>query len=75
VLHLAYSLDTELHVAPVGTAHDPHPLDLLERERGDLLLLVPDEPKSPNTAAIGEGEVLEFSKKRWIANHARSALA
>ncbi len=55
--HDTRSLYPELTIIAIGPPHNPHPFDVLLREGGDLLFRVPNETESPDTAAIGEGDV------------------
>jgi hypothetical protein len=56
------SLDTERHRVAIGSSEKANPLDLFEGKGFDVLFLVPDEPKSPDATAIGEGDV--FARRR-----------
>src|SRR5260370_8944798 len=51
MLHLALSLDAQLAIVAISTLDKANSLDLLEREGGDCLFLVPYETKPPDSAA------------------------
>ena len=51
----------ELTIIAIGSPHNPHPLDLRERERLDLLTAVTHESYAPDATAIREREMLPIS--------------
>ena len=58
MLDAAVCLYSKLDVVAVRPPYNPHPLDLLDGERCNLLLLVADQPHGPDATAVREGEVL-----------------
>ena len=59
----ALSLDRELAVVAIRSAHEAHPLDLVDGEGFDPLLLVPDQPERADAAAVREGDVLAVRRE------------
>src|SRR5215467_7605435 len=59
----AFYLDAELHIIPIGPAHNTKALDVFDGEGGDLVFLVANQAQSPNPTAISEGDVFAIGVK------------
>src|SRR5713226_82223 len=58
MFYASFSLYSELTEIAISTLDEANALDLLLGKRFDALFLVPHKPQAPDTAAIGEGDVL-----------------
>lgn len=63
MLHVALSLDSELHNISICTFDEANPLDLFDGEGRNLLLFVANQTKTPDATAIRERDVLPIGIK------------